>query len=311
MKGQRMRRGTLLLRVVIFALALSLALAGVAFAQNGSNFGNTCNVADHTAQDPIYEPDNTVGHGHDHITYGKLGMMNSDTTDSLRGKPSSCNRFKTNSSLYWHPEVYQNDSNTPLAVNTDKGLGDNTIYYRLGDIENRGSLTNFPVGLEMVARDDGGPGDVEWRCDAQGTRLSDEMPNRCDNQKLLMSIDFPQCYVSDSSNASQTPDVMENTRNGNCNLDSGNFRPIPKITFSVTFDLRTPAINRLRVSGGHGEKLPYQFMHGDFVDGWMREDTVGVRNGEGLNTLYRECISQVPETASTGDKPGFCQDPNR
>jgi hypothetical protein len=89
----------------------TVSLAAVAWAQDSSNFGNTCEVSHYSAQDPIYEP---VA-GHNHIFFGALAVTNSDTGDTLRGDPTSCNRVD-NPSAYWLPEVYSNGSSTPLPV---------------------------------------------------------------------------------------------------------------------------------------------------------------------------------------------------
>jgi hypothetical protein len=96
----------------------------------------------------------------------------------------TCNRTDNHSS-YWLPEVYRNGSTTPLPVDMDsKNLGDNTIYYRAGDVSNSGIITVFPSDFENVARDDGGPGDVRWSCDGTGRPLTEAPPITCSTRLL-------------------------------------------------------------------------------------------------------------------------------
>src|SRR5215216_3705453 len=98
-----MRKLMLILTVTVMATVL---LVAVAWAQDGSNFGTTCDVAGHSNQDPIFEP---VA-GHDHIFFGATlpEVTNDDTDDTLRvGHDTTCHRT-ANHSAYWLPEVYRN-----------------------------------------------------------------------------------------------------------------------------------------------------------------------------------------------------------
>ena len=168
-------------------------LAAVAWAQEGSNFGNTCDVSHHSKQDPIFEPVD----GHDHIFFGATSpeVTNADTGDTLRmGHQTSCNREEDNFSAYWLPEVYRNGSTTPLPVDESKNLGDNTIYYRAGDVRNSGIITVFPSDFEIVARDDSGPGNVRWSCDGTGRPLTEAPPTTCSTRLLKFNIQVPQCW---------------------------------------------------------------------------------------------------------------------
>src|SRR5687768_6360588 len=82
---------------------------------------------------------------------------------------------------------------TPLPVDTEsKILGDNTIYYRAGDVRNLGIITVFPIDFEIVARDDGGAGDVRWSCDRTGRPLTEAPPATCSTRLLKVNIQFPQ-----------------------------------------------------------------------------------------------------------------------
>ena len=169
-----------LILITAIALAMIASLAAVAWAQDGSNFANTCDVAFNGNADPIYEP----AHGHSHIFFGDPSVTNADTGATLRqdGDATSCNR-KTNSSAYWLPRVYSDGR--PLAVDTEsKGLGHNTIYYRAGDVADSGTVHPFPSDFEIVARDDGGLGDVKWGCDKTSRPLTEAPPERC-STKLL------------------------------------------------------------------------------------------------------------------------------
>ena len=44
------------LKVGAATVLATVLLAAVAWAQDGSNFGNTCDVSHHSRQDPIFEP---------------------------------------------------------------------------------------------------------------------------------------------------------------------------------------------------------------------------------------------------------------
>ena len=209
---------------VFAALIVGAASATAAFAQNGSNFGNTCDVSNVTDQDPIYEPEE--GHGHLHIHFGVLDVVNADNADTIRDEArlSSCNRPENNSA-YWIPRIFSNGQ--ALSVYKGKGLGDNTIYYRAGKIDDHESIQPFPRRLEMIARDDGGPGKVRWACD--GGPLRDTPPETCASKLLNVHVEFPQCYEGSlTSDASKQPEEVVEAVNGSC---PQGYTPLPFVTF--------------------------------------------------------------------------------
>ena len=294
----------LMLMVAVTVMATVL-LAAIAWAQDGSNFGNTCEVSHHSNQDPIYEP---VA-GHDHIFFGAAPTVtNDDTGDTLRGGPTTCKRAE-NSSAYWLPEVYRNGSATPLPVDTEsKDLGDNTIYYRAGDVRNSGIVTVFPSDFEIVARDDGGPGEVRWSCDRTGRPLTDAPPATCSTRLLKVNIQFPQCWdkvqVDDSENK---PEFLRMAnRDGNCKFNGVAWRAVPQITMSLNFVLPTTEVGTITVAGddpmGNPGQLPYTSMHADFMNGW--DQAV-------LTDLVTRCIKNVPQGTPQDQKALDCKDPER
>ena len=292
----------LMLMVAVTVMATVL-LAAIAWAQDGSNFGNTCEVSHHSNQDPIYEP---VA-GHDHIFFGAAPTVtNDDTGDTLRGGPTTCKRAE-NSSAYWLPEVYRNGSATPLPVDTEsKDLGDNTIYYRAGDVRNSGIVTVFPSDFEIVARDDGGPGEVRWSCDRTGRPLTDAPPATCSTRLLKVNIQFPQCWdkvqVPDSENKPENLRMVN--RDGNCTFNGVKWRAVPQITMSLNFVLPTTEVGTITVAGddpmGNPGQLPYTSMHADFMNGW--DQAV-------LTDLVTRCIKNVPQGTPQDQKALDCKDP--
>jgi Domain of unknown function (DUF1996) len=304
---REMPKVTLMLAITIMATVL---LAAVAWAQDGSNFGTTCDVSHHSDQDPIFEP--LDGQGHDHIYFGATSpdVANDDTGYTLRDlhlKPdqTTCN-WKVNFSAYWLPEVYRNGSTTPLPVDTDsKILGDNTIYYRAGDVRNSGIITVFPSDFEIVARDDGGPGDVRWSCDRTGRPLTEAPPATCSTRLLKVNIQFPQCWdkvqVDDSENK---PEFLRMANgDGNCTFDGVKWRAVPQITMSLNFVLPTTEVGTITVAGDDADgQLPYRSMHADFMNGW--DQAV-------LTDLVTNCIKNVPQGTPQGGKPDRCKDPER
>jgi Domain of unknown function (DUF1996) len=299
-----MRKLMLMLAVTVMAMVL---LAAAAWAQDGSNFGNTCDVSGHSDQDPIFEP---IA-GHKHIFFGATSpaVTNDDTGDTLRvGHDTTCHRTE-NHSAYWLPEVYRNGSATPLPVDMDsKGLGDNTIYYRAGDVKNSGTITTFPSDFEIVARDDGGPGDVKWSCDGTGRPLTDAPPSTCSTKLLKVNIQFPQCWdkvqVPDSENK---PEVLRMAnRDGNCTFNGVKWRAVPQITMSLNFVLPTTNVGTITVAGDdpveNDGQLRYTSMHADFMNGWDQA---------ALSDLVTRCIKNVPQGTPEKQKPDDCRDPAR
>jgi hypothetical protein len=295
---REMRKLTLMLAVTVLATVL---LVAVAWAQDGSNFGTTCDVSHHSRQDPIFEPE--PPDGHDHIFFGAENVMNADTGDTLRGRPTSCN-WDVNSSAYWLPEVYRNGSTTPLPVDTDsKVLGDNTIYYRAGDLRNPGIITVFPSDFEVVARDDGEPGDVRWSCDRTGRPLTEAPPATCSTRLLKVNIQFPQCWDKvEVDEAENKPEFLRMAnRDGNCTFDGVKWRAVPQITMSLNFVLPTTEVGTITVAGDDADgQLPYGSMHADFMNGW--DQAV-------LTDLVTNCIKNVPQGTPQGGKPDRCKDP--
>src|SRR4028118_1299358 len=129
-------RKSLLLSVLVCGLVLGVVAA--AFAKNGANFGNSCDVVGHSTADPIYEPN----HEHPHVFYGAVDVANDDTSATLRGRETSCRRAE-NASAYWHPEVYRNGN--ALRVYTGKVRGANTIYYDAGKRHKQRTLSPLPA----------------------------------------------------------------------------------------------------------------------------------------------------------------------
>jgi Domain of unknown function (DUF1996) len=283
-------RKSLLLSVLVCGLVLGVVAA--AFAKNGANFGNTCDVVGHSTADPIYEPNR----GHPHVFYGAANVTNDDTSGTLRGRDTSCRRVE-NASAYWHPEVYRNGN--ALPVYTGKVRGDNTIYYDAGRIERQRSIASFPADFEMVARDGNGLGDVEWGCG--GGAPSDRVPKTCNSKKLLVHIAFPQCWnknlVGDAANK---PERVVDPADGRCRRG---WQPLPKITMSLSFNLPSTRVGNITVAGdGPGMRSPVGSMHADFVNGWQMNE---------LRKLVDGCIRNVPDNITVNQKPDYCQDPGR
>lgn len=303
-RGCRVARTWSVVSVAVLAgiLFLLVLMLRAAYAQDGANFGNTCDVAFHGDEDPIFGPD------HQHVFYGATEVRNSDEGSDLRGRPTSCNR-KDNSSAYWHPEVYRNGSHTPLAVDTTKGLGDNTIYYRAGDLDPK-AVRPFPADFEMVARDNGAPGEVKWGCEGSAAGQADEPPNSCNGPDplLQMTVKFPNCW--DGVQRSPRPEQLDMSSRGKC--PEGYPRELPTISFSVNFVLPdSGAVGDITVSGHDADhQTPAGTMHADFVNGWaMQEKTIDGRVWPGLNTLVEQCINQEDSTSTTETKPRICIDP--
>ena len=298
-------------RLDTLAVVMVLALAGIfvvlasfaapASAQKGSNFGNTCDVVEGTSfADPIYEPPRSMAHRH--LFYGALDVVNADTASTLRQRPegeTTCNR-KDNRSSYWHPTVYRNREMLP--VYTGKALGDNTMYYRAGGIEDHSQIQPFPRNFEMVMREDAPrSGDVKWGCTPQ--TLTQEVPGTCASQQLSMRIQFPQCWdgvsVPDSANE---PEAVVDPRSGAC---PEGYTTLPQITFRVEFVLPSEEVGKIRVTGMDPEThevglQPVSAMHADFMNGWVQAEQT---------RLVEDCIKNVSDTATSEEKPAYCRDP--
>jgi len=290
-------------KVILFAMfmfAVVCSTATVVYAQNGSNFGTTCDKADESSKDPIYEPRHAHGEGHDHIFFGMLNVRNLDTGDTLRDRDeSSCNRVNNNSA-YWIPQIYRNGETLPMFLG--KGLGDNTIYYRAGKIDNHRSIEPFPRDFEMVARDEENSGDVKWACDGGGLR--DTVPGTCKSKTLNVRLEFPQCWNDKhTSDRIKEPENVVDAIDGACPTG---YRAVPMITFATSYKLPSENVGRITVAGsdddGHFVRKPASSMHGDFVNGW---------NQNRLSFLTENCINKVPDSATTDDKLEDCQDPER
>jgi hypothetical protein len=282
-------RKSIVLSVLVCGLVLGVV--ATAFAKNGANFGNTCDVVGHSTADPIYEPD----HGHPHVFYGAVDVTNGDTSDTLRGRDTSCRRVE-NASAYWHPEVYRNGN--PLRVYEGKVRGDNTIYYDAGKIAEQRTISPFPADFEAVARDGGGVGDVEWGC---GRATGDGLPKTCKNKMLTARVAFPQCWNGNHvSDAANEPERLVDPVDGRCKKG---WKPLPKITMSVNFVLPSRRVGNITVAGnGPGMRTGFRTMHADFVNGWEMTE---------LTKLVNDCIRTVPDNIMVNQKPDYCQDPGR
>ncbi len=282
-------RKSLVLSVLVCGLVLGVVATAV--AKNGPNFGNTCDVMGHSTADPIFEP----AHGHPHVFYGAANVTNDDTSDTLRGRATSCRRAE-NSSAYWHPEVYRNGN--PLRVYEGKVRGDNTIYYDAGKIAEQRTISPFPADFEAVARDGGGVGDVEWGC---GRATGDGLPKTCKNKMLTARVAFPQCWNKNLvSDAADEPERVVDPVDGRCQRG---WQPLPKITMSVNFVLPSTRVGKITVAGdGPGMRGGPKSMHADFVNGWKMDE---------LRKLVDGCIRNVPDNITVAQKPDYCQDPGR
>lgn len=181
------------MRKLFAALVVALVVvASQALPASGSSFTIGC-AYDHSRQaDPIVSP-GVYPSAHLHDFFGNKTTDENSTLSSMQAGGTSCGN-SGDLAGYWTPSVYLNG--TQIKPNSVTAY-----YYR----KTTGTLTPFPLGLQMIAGDSHATAAqsksvVYWGC-GSGSGLSkvSAPPNCTGYGSLKIHILFPYCASSDGT----------------------------------------------------------------------------------------------------------------
>jgi hypothetical protein len=232
-------------------------------------FRTSCEFSHMNFDDPIVFP-GQPGKAHLHAYFGNTGANSSSTAESLRSSGNStCRGGIANRSSYWVPAVLDKNG-APVKPHSMQ------VYYKTGYEGIRPNQVNvFPQGLRVIAGDAkaaaAGQNRAFWSCETYNGHPN-AVPDCQTGDKVVMMIQFPQCWNGKDLDSTDHKSHMSYPVNGAC--PSTHPIAIPEISFNVYYTV--PAGTRSSTwrlsSDMYDSKLPGGYSaHGDWFEGWDRQ----------------------------------------
>jgi Domain of unknown function (DUF1996). len=228
-----MKRGTRLTTVAVGAIVALVVAANPAWAAPAGIF--TSSFADGPRRvDPIVSPGEQSDH--EHCFYGVRGVTNTETSASLRMKPSTWAVGDVDHSVFWIPCVYEDGRLLPPA----------TRYHFIAYYQSVAGTEQVPP--ENTA---GVSTEMGYRCDIGGGVVTDLPPTTCSGTTLVLS------------------GMMRGER------DLHLTEPFPKIRVFVRLDRgHSGRLGQITVGGpaiGVDGEMGPDTVHFDYIWAWDRE----------------------------------------
>lgn len=156
-----------------------------------------CSLSHMNFDDPIVFPGRILS-THLHAYFGNTNVDGKSTSASIASTGNStCTGGTVNRSAYWAPAMIDTNTGAPVMPWGDNAL---QVYYKTGYRgvpSNR--VQNFPAGLRMIAGNSKATsaqpgGYVSYHCDLAGGRPQASFPNCRPGDRLVMAVEFPQCW---------------------------------------------------------------------------------------------------------------------
>ncbi len=231
-----------------------------------------CSLSHMNFDDPIVFP-GRIRVTHLHAFFGNTNTNGMSTSASIAGSGNStCTGGTANRSAYWVPAMV--DTRTQEAV---LPWGENAlqVYYKTGYRgvpSNR--VVNMPAGLRMIAGNSKSTGPqanniVTYHCDIAGGTPQTSFPNCRPGDRLVMSVEFPQCW--DGRNL-DSPNHKSHMAYGTWGVGCPRTHPvaIPSITQNFRYTVPSGGMGSWRLSSDMYEGRPGYSGHADWWNGWDR-----------------------------------------
>lgn len=229
-----------------------------------------CSLSHMNFDDPIVFPGRTRS-THLHAFFGNTNVDGMSTSASIAGSGNStCTGGTANRSAYWVPAMLDTNTNEPVLPWGENGL---QVYYKTGY---RGVASNrvvtMPDGLRMIAGNSKSTGPqgnnvISYHCDMAGGSTRTSFPNCRPGDRLVMAVEFPQCW--DGRNL-DSPDHKSHMAYGTWGVGCPRTHPIaiPSITQNFRYPVPASGMSSWRLSSDMYEGPAGYSGHADWWNGW-------------------------------------------
>lgn len=235
-----------------------------------------CSLSHMNYDDPIVFPGQKRS-THLHAYFGNTDVDYSSTSASIANSGNStCTGGTANRSAYWVPAVVDTATRKPVMPWGENGL---QVYYKTGY---RGvpsnEVVNMPAGLRMIAGSANSTGPqqhVTYHCEgARHTSPQSSFPNCNPGDRLVMAVEFPQCWNGrDLDSADHKSHMAYGTwgpvpgRNG-AGCPSSHPVAIPSITQNFRYPVPAGGMANWRLVSDMYEGPAGYSGHADWWNGW-------------------------------------------
>jgi hypothetical protein len=229
-----------------------------------------CSLSHMNFDDPIVFP-GRIRSTHLHAFFGNTTTNGLSTSASIaRTGNSTCTGGTANRSAYWAPAVIDTRTAHPVLPWGENGL---QVYYKTGY---RGvpanQVRNMPAGLRMIAGNAKSTGPqpnniVTYHCDIAGGTAQPGFPNCRPGDRLVMSIEFPQCW--DGRNL-DSPDHKSHMAYGTWGVGCPRSHPValPSITQNFRYTVPASGMSSWKLATDMYEGRAGYSGHADWWNGW-------------------------------------------
>lgn len=229
-------------------------------------FRSVCTTSHYNRDDSLIFP-GQVGRAHLHGYFGNTLSTANSTPESIRTTGNStCRGGIANRSTYWVPAII--DTANGNIVKMDHA----DVYYKTGyrGVRNQ-DVKPLPDGLRMIAGDASASTEQTWgpatfQCGDGAKQFS--FPASCRESKVIVEMQFPQCWDGRNLTAPDHKSHMAYARGG---CPASHPVPLPEITYVMHFPIPSGSNTsnwRLASDNYAGGKGGYS-MHGDWINGWL------------------------------------------
>lgn len=230
-----------------------------------------CSLANMNFDDPIVYP-GKKGASHLHAYFGNTDIDANSNSASIAGSGNStCTGGTANRTAYWVPAMIDTETNAPVLPWGENGL---QVYYKTGY---RGvasnKVQNFPDGLRMIAGDakatSAQPGGyVNYHCDQVGGATQASFPTCRPGDRLVMSVEFPQCWDGRNlDSADHKSHMAYGTWGVGC--PPSHPVPLPSVTQNFRYPVLSGGMDSWKLASDMYSGGPGGFSgHADWWNGW-------------------------------------------
>jgi hypothetical protein len=228
-------------------------------------FRTTCLFSHMRHDDPIVHPEHAGG-SHLHVFFGNTNADAFSTAESLLSSGNStCRGGIVNRTAYWVPALLD-AGGEPLVPEAAQ------FYYKSGyNGLTPSAIEPLPAGLRMIGGDASSQatqGDIaSWICEQDG-ESSSSIPKCESGSRVVMQVEFPQCWNGLDLDSADHRSHMAYTELGEC--PSSHPVPIPAVTFNIPYRVSDDGTDGWRlVSDGYAASEPGGYSaHGDWFGAW-------------------------------------------
>ena len=292
--------------LVVGSAFVAASTAEAEFTYGDGWFRATCEFSHRGNNDPIVFP-GQHGVSHSHEFYGSTATDADTTTKQLKGSTTTCAPGADRSS-YWVPTLYENGTRVKVAK---------AKFYYAADTNWVGpDVEAYPTGLRVIAGTASAPAPYagapyEWSCLGSDPLISSqtEFPQCGTGQKLVLHLDFPECWDGVREDSSDHKSHMAYRYTDGDTQVCPETHPIavPRLQFEYRYKADGGPDTALAnlVNGEYAKTGGAWTAHGDFWNAW-KPDALEHRTGFCLEAHTMQCDEKAhpisnPEAGPVAD----------